>query len=243
MSTVPNLSGITLLVVDDDLDTRELYQLVLAWSGASVMTAESGNTGWHRFRDHRPHLLISDVHMPDGDGYDLVRRIRALPAEDGGLLPAIATSGAASPEQSLEAGFHAHLDKPPCMTGLVDLVSSFVREGSSSRATWTLTESLPNIALLTFVGHVTADDMRGATVALAMLLETAARHVVVDLRELDGFDLSVGSVAERTTWRMRRRIAGATIVGGSWLARLVAKAACVTLGTSCAFVDDWPPQS
>jgi CheY-like chemotaxis protein len=240
MSTVPKLSGIRLLVVDDHADTRELYRFLLTWSGASVMTAESGNTAWHRFQDHRPDLVLSDIHMPDGDGYELVRRIRALPAEDGGLLPAIAASGGATPERSLEAGFHAHLEKPDGLRGLVDVVHSFVCEGTDSRATWKLDESLPDIALLMFVGHVTSDEMRSATVALAALLETASRHVVVDLRELKGFDLSVGSVAERTTWRVRRRIAGATIVGGSWLARLVAKAACITLGTPCSFVEDWP---
>ena len=181
--------------------------------------------------------------MADGTGFQLVRRIRALSADEGGLTPAIAASSSASPEETLGAGFHAHLDKPADLLDLVEVVHSFVCERNESRATWTLSESPPNIALLTFVGHPTAADMHAATAALAKLLEVAARHVVVDLREVDGFDLSVGSVAERTTWRVRRQIAGATIVGGWFLlARLIAKAACVTLGTPCSFVNDWPPQ-
>ena len=78
-----------------------------------------------------------------------------------------------------------------------------------------LSERPPDVAMLTFVGHPTANDMRAATVELAKLLEIAPRHVVVDLRDVHDFDLSVGSVAERATWRVRRQIVRATIIGGS----------------------------
>ena len=103
-----------------------------------------------------------------------------------------------------------------------------------------LSASAPDVAVLSFTGHPTADDMRAATRALASLLEPGRCHVVVDLRQITGFELSVGSVAERTVWNVERHIAGATIVGGSLLARLVAKTACTALRISCAYVDSWP---
>ena len=71
--------------------------------------------------------------------------------------------------------------------------------------------------------------------SLGQVLEASARHVVADSRQVTGFDLSGGSVAERTVWNVRRQINGVTLVGGSWLARVIAKAVCVVLGISCDF--------
>jgi CheY-like chemotaxis protein len=234
------LSGVNVLVVEDCEDARELLRDLLVLCGASVTTAASGAEGWRMFRAVEPDLVISDLQMPDGDGYELVRRIRSLPSGRGGLTPAIAMSGTGGPEESLAAGFHVHLVKPLDPLGLIDVIRGFVRERGETRSTWALTTLERDIVLLSFAGHPTSDDMRAATRALAKVLEATPRHVVVDLRQITGFDPAVGSVAERTTWNVRRKILGATIVGGPLLARLVAKAACVGLGTSCNLVESFP---
>jgi CheY-like chemotaxis protein len=128
-----DLCGIKLLVVDDQACVRDAYRALLANCGATVMTADSGNSGWRQFLDNRPDVVISDVQMPDGNGYELVRRIRALPAEEGGLTPAIAMSGDFGAEDSIAAGFHVHLVKPADTRELIHLLRSFVHEGRDSR--------------------------------------------------------------------------------------------------------------
>ncbi len=234
-----DLSGVKVLVVDDDADTRDVYQQLLELCGASVTPASSASAGWEAFQDRSPDVVVSDIKMPGGSGYDLVRRIRARAASAGGLTPAIAVSASYGPEESLGAGFDAHLSKPVDPLRLVDVLRGFVREDKHTRSQWTVTHEPPDCAVLKFVGHPTANDMRAATTALAGLLETGRYRVVVDLRQITGFDLSVGNVAERIVWNVRDHITGATIVGGSFLARLVAKAACATLEVPCELVDHW----
>jgi CheY-like chemotaxis protein len=229
------LTGIRILVGEDDEDVREMSAMLLESCGARVTIAKSGNAGWQTFQANRYDVVISDIEMPDGDGYELIRRIRALPPEDGGLTPAIAMSGNCGVADSLGVGFHVHLVKPADPLELVELARSFVCEGNETSATWTVSTPSPDIAVLTLAGHPTADDVRAATRALAQVLEHSARHVVADIREVTGFDLSGGSVAERTMWNVRRQMKGVTLVGGSWLARLIARTVCVVLGISCDF--------
>ena len=202
--------------------------------------ARSGTAGWDAFQANRPDLVISDIEMPNGNGYELIRRIRLLSAEDGGLTPAIAVSGSYGAEESLGAGFHVHLVKPADPRVLVEILRSFVREGTATGATWVVSTPTPDTALLALSGYPTSDDVRAATRALATILEPGARRVVADVRQVSGFELSGGSVAERTVWNVRRQMTGVTLVGGSLLARLIARAACVALGVSCEFVRSWP---
>src|SRR3954463_12915110 len=101
------LAGASALVVDDEADTRELLQTFLSMCGMTVHTAGSGAEAFDVFLRERPHIIVSDIWMANVSGIELIRRIRALPPEDGGLTPAIAISGGASPEESIEAGFHA----------------------------------------------------------------------------------------------------------------------------------------
>src|SRR5262245_7068603 len=96
--------------------------------GARVTTAASGNAGWRQFQASRFDLVISDIEMPDGDGYELIRRIRSLPADAGGLTPAIVVSGSRGVEDSLGVGFHVHLVKPADPLELVDIARGFVCE-------------------------------------------------------------------------------------------------------------------
>lgn len=112
------LDGFDILIVEDDPDSREVLQLFLEQSGASVRTADSARSAMNLFSDlraRRPDILISDLAMPDEDGYSLISRIRQLPPEKGGQIPALALSAFASAEsrqRAFEAGFHRYLTKP-----------------------------------------------------------------------------------------------------------------------------------
>jgi signal transduction histidine kinase/DNA-binding response OmpR family regulator len=109
------LEGLTLLVVDDDQDGRELLARVLGDQGAVVLSASSAQAAIRVLEEFRPDVLLSDVAMPEMDGYSLIRRIRRLPASRGGRTRAIALTAYARPEdaeQAMSAGFQAHVSKP-----------------------------------------------------------------------------------------------------------------------------------
>jgi signal transduction histidine kinase/CHASE3 domain sensor protein/CheY-like chemotaxis protein len=109
-----DLSGISILVVDDEKDTRQLLEQVLRHFGADVSTAGSATEGFAEFTAKKFDLLISDIGMPEEDGYSLIRRIRKLPANKG-KTPAIALTAYARAQdrlQALTSGFQTHVAKP-----------------------------------------------------------------------------------------------------------------------------------
>lgn len=109
-----DLSGVSILVVDDEKDTRQLLQQVLEHFGADVTIAGSASEGYSEFIAKNPDILISDIGMPEEDGYSLIRRIRKLPAEQG-KTPAVALTAYARLQdrmQALTAGFQMHISKP-----------------------------------------------------------------------------------------------------------------------------------
>lgn len=109
------LSSVRVLLVDDDIDSLEMVALVLQQQGAIVATATSANEAFDVFTSFRPHVLISDLEMPEQDGFSLMRRIRALAGVDGGAVPSLAlTAHVRPPEVALasRAGFTLHLRKP-----------------------------------------------------------------------------------------------------------------------------------
>jgi CheY-like chemotaxis protein/nitrogen-specific signal transduction histidine kinase len=125
----PDLSGITVLVVDDQPDARELIRRVLEDCEAVVLTVGSAGEALQAVAAHHPDVLVSDIGMPDVDGYELLRRIRALGAPPGGHLPAIALTAFARSEdrtRALRAGFLAHVAKPVEPSELVAAVASLV---------------------------------------------------------------------------------------------------------------------
>jgi len=127
------LDGLRVLVVDDEQDTREMLRAGLGHCGAVVTTAGSAAEALAEIRESPPDVLISDIGMPDEDGYQLVRKIRARPAEAGGRVPAIALTAYARTEdrlQALRAGYHMHVPKPVELAELVAVVSSLVRRGN-----------------------------------------------------------------------------------------------------------------
>jgi signal transduction histidine kinase/CheY-like chemotaxis protein len=109
------LDGLRVLVVDDESDTRELLATVLTQLGAVVVTASSGEEALALLARERPDVLLSDIEMPGSDGYTLIRRVRSLPAEQGGRVPAAALTAYARAEDRLSAllaGFQVHMAKP-----------------------------------------------------------------------------------------------------------------------------------
>jgi signal transduction histidine kinase/ActR/RegA family two-component response regulator len=120
------LHGTKVLVVDDDVEAREVVAGILSQRGAEVFVATSGSDALPLLRRERPHVLICDIEMPEEDGYNLLRKVRALPAREGGAVPAVALTGHARPEDSLRAlnaGFQAHVAKPTHPEGLIAIVA------------------------------------------------------------------------------------------------------------------------
>jgi CheY-like chemotaxis protein len=113
--TNADLAGIKILAVEDHVDSLELLTEALQMLGATVVPAASSREAFELLQQHQPHLVISDLGLPDEDGFSLMRRIRRLDAAQGGATPAIALSAFTTAEarkQALEAGFHAFLPKP-----------------------------------------------------------------------------------------------------------------------------------
>jgi PAS domain S-box-containing protein len=110
-----DLDRVRVLVVDDEPDARDLIATVLRECGASVECAASVAEALKTFTTWRPDVIVSDIGMPDEDGFSLIRRIRALPESDGGRTPALALTAFARVEdraRALEAGYTAHVPKP-----------------------------------------------------------------------------------------------------------------------------------
>jgi len=121
------LEGLKVLVVDDDADARTLLKHVLVERGASVSEADSASAAFDEVERFHPEVLVSDVAMPGGDGYGLIRAVRALPANRGGKTPAIAVTAharLADGERAYAAGFQAHLSKPVDPSRLVSMIAN-----------------------------------------------------------------------------------------------------------------------
>lgn len=111
----PELRGLVVVVVDDEPDTRELVKTLLEGCEAIVHTADSVARALELVEEKRPDLVVSDIGMPDEDGYSLIAKVRALPPERGGRTFAIALTAYARTEdrtRALLAGFQAHVPKP-----------------------------------------------------------------------------------------------------------------------------------
>ena len=110
-----DLEGVSVLVVDDEADTRELLRTALSQHGARVTTARSASAALKKIWRRKPDLMISDIAMPGTDGYELMRRVRLLPEASGGKIPAVALTAYAREQdrkRALAAGYQMHLSKP-----------------------------------------------------------------------------------------------------------------------------------
>jgi signal transduction histidine kinase len=126
------LRGVRVLVVDDDPDSLELVATVLRASGAAVTLATSAPDAFGVIQAELPDVLVSDIGMPGQDGYELVRRVRALAREAGGRTPSMALSAFASEgdrKRAIAAGFTVHVAKPLDPPELVRVVAELAARG------------------------------------------------------------------------------------------------------------------
>jgi signal transduction histidine kinase/DNA-binding response OmpR family regulator len=118
--------GLKVVIVEDEMDSRELLRLMLEYCGATVISVESAREALEVIKRVRPDLLISDIGLPKEDGYFLIRKVRSLPFNEGGQVPAIALTAYVRPEDrvaALNAGYHEHVSKPIEMENLISIVN------------------------------------------------------------------------------------------------------------------------
>ncbi|HEV2170454.1 MAG TPA: ATP-binding protein, partial [Candidatus Binatus sp.] len=112
---MPVFDGLRVLFVDDERDAREVVRAIFQESGAEIATASNVEEAMQLIESFKPNVLISDIGMPTEDGYDLIRKVRALPADRGGTIPAVALTAIARTQDRLKvlaAGYQMHVPKP-----------------------------------------------------------------------------------------------------------------------------------
>jgi signal transduction histidine kinase len=122
-----NLAGMEVLVVDDEGDTLELIKVLLGQCGAKVSTASSSAEALSLLERIRPDVIISDIGMPSEDGFEFIRKVRQLPPEKGGKIPAVALTAYARAEDRLRvlrSGYQMHVSKPVELAELVAIVAN-----------------------------------------------------------------------------------------------------------------------
>jgi CheY-like chemotaxis protein len=109
------LTGVSILVVEDDEDTRELLRVLLETHGAMVSATSSVQEALASYEQSRPDVIVADIGMPDYNGYTLIGKVRARDRERGSIVPAIALTAFATAidrDTVLSAGFQVHVAKP-----------------------------------------------------------------------------------------------------------------------------------
>jgi signal transduction histidine kinase/ActR/RegA family two-component response regulator len=133
----PELSGLRILVVDDEDDARTLARRVLEERGAHVITVSSAAEAMASVGENNlPSVLVSDIGMPEQDGYDLIKQMRALPG-DAGRVPAVALTALARAEdrkRALSAGYQQHVSKPVDPAELVAVIASLAGRALAARS-------------------------------------------------------------------------------------------------------------
>jgi PAS domain S-box-containing protein len=125
------ITGIQILIVDDDADTREFLGFFLQQNGALTTVAASVTEALAVIVKTVPDLLISDLGMPERDGYNLIQLLRAMPKEEGGEIPAIALTayaGESDRDRVLASGFQKHIAKPVQPTELLTSIADLLRQ-------------------------------------------------------------------------------------------------------------------
>jgi PAS domain S-box-containing protein len=134
LDEAPRLDGVRVLVVEDEADARHLLAAVLQKRGAQVFLAATAVEALDVLERERPDVLLSDIALQDEDGYSLIRKVRSLPQDRGGRIPAAALTGYGRLEdrmRALSAGFQLHAAKPVEPSELVAVVASLA--GKSAR--------------------------------------------------------------------------------------------------------------
>ncbi len=118
-----------ILVIDDEEDARELLSRMLGGFDANVIAAAGTSEGLALLKTEKPDVVISDISMPDEDGYHFIAEVRKFSLEDGGATPAIALTAFAHAEdraRAIRAGYQYHLSKPVDSNELVSLIDHLV---------------------------------------------------------------------------------------------------------------------
>ena len=121
-----SLDGLRVLLVDDELETREIISTVVERTGAEVKSCTSAREALTELVEWRPDVILSDIAMPDEDGYSFINRVRSLPQNEGGNTPAAALTAYAREEdrrQALAAGYQMHIAKPIGAGQLVSMIA------------------------------------------------------------------------------------------------------------------------
>jgi CheY-like chemotaxis protein len=129
------LQDIRVLVVDDDIDTRDFIEFLLQQAGAVVTTSASAQEALTALMRFQPDVLLSDIGMPNMDGYMLMQQVRALSPEQGGAIPAIALTAYAAEfdqRQALSVGFQQHVPKPVEPEKLIEVIISLLDHALSA---------------------------------------------------------------------------------------------------------------
>jgi CheY-like chemotaxis protein len=131
LDSSPSLEGLSILVVDDEADARELLTLILEEQQAQVTTVASAAEAYETLEWLEPNLIVSDIGMPGEDGYSFIRNVRSKEArEQKGWRPAVALTAHARVEDRLRAlssGYQAHVAKPVEPAELVAVIASLLR--------------------------------------------------------------------------------------------------------------------
>jgi CheY-like chemotaxis protein len=121
-----SLAGVSVLIVDDEEDARDVLTLILQDHGADVTAVGSAAAALESLRQHLPDVLVSDIGMPGDDGHALLRKLRSLDITQGAQVPAIALTAYATPADAAKAraaGFDRHVRKPVSPAEIVDVVA------------------------------------------------------------------------------------------------------------------------
>jgi len=124
------LAGLNVLVVEDEPDAREIVGALLESRGARVVLTASAAEAYVSLDRELPDIIVSDVGMPDEDGYQFVRRVRSFAPERGGSTPIVALTAYSSPQDRLrtrQAGYSHHLAKPVDAEELVTVLAGLSR--------------------------------------------------------------------------------------------------------------------
>jgi CheY-like chemotaxis protein len=130
-----DLAGMSILVIDDEVVTQELIKISLTQYGAVVQTAGSSAEALALLDTMRPAVIVGDIGMPEEDGYEFIRQLRALPKDRGGEIPAVALTAYARPEDRvrvLRSGYQTHLAKPVEIAELVAIVADVAGKAGRS---------------------------------------------------------------------------------------------------------------
>ena len=133
----PKLDGVRVLIVDDDLDTRQMLNAVLSQCEADVVTVASAAEALREMQRLKPDVLVSDLGMPEQDGYELIKKVREMEAHlDAKATPALALTAYAKPEDRVRAlaeGYQVHLSKPVEPAEFALVVANLVGRGNTAR--------------------------------------------------------------------------------------------------------------